>query len=32
MQLLGELNSDGIPVVSDYAGRGAPRVVFWKSI
>ena len=32
MQLLGDPNSDGIPVVSDYAGRGAPRVVFWKSI
>jgi L-amino acid N-acyltransferase YncA len=29
MQLLGAPNSDGIP---DYAGRGAPRVVFWKSI
>jgi len=32
MQLLGEPNSDGIPVVPDYAGRGAPRVVFWKAI
>jgi GNAT superfamily N-acetyltransferase len=32
MQLLGEANSDGLPVVADYAGRGAPRVVFWKSI
>src|SRR5262249_29678297 len=32
MQLLGEPNSVGIPVVSDYAGRGAARVVFWKSI
>jgi len=32
MQLLGELNSDGIPVVSDYADRGGSRVVFWKSI
>src|SRR5215510_13941210 len=32
MQLLGELNSDGIPVVSDYANRGGSRVVFWKSI
>jgi len=32
MELLGEPNSDGIPVVPDYAGRGAPRVVFWKSI
>ena len=32
MQLLGEPNSDGIPVAPDYAGRGAPRVVFWKAI
>jgi ribosomal protein S18 acetylase RimI-like enzyme len=32
MQLLGEAGSDGIPVVPDYAGRGAPRVVFWKAI
>jgi GNAT superfamily N-acetyltransferase len=32
MQLLGEPNSDGIPVVTDYAGRGTARVVFWKSI
>jgi ribosomal protein S18 acetylase RimI-like enzyme len=32
MQLLGEPGSDGIPTVPDYAGRGAPRVVFWKSI
>ena len=32
MTLLGEPNTDGIPVVSDYAGRGASRVVFWKSI
>jgi GNAT superfamily N-acetyltransferase len=32
MQLLGEPNEDGIPVVRDYAGRGEPRVVFWKSI
>ena len=32
MQLLGEANLDGIPVLPDYAGRGAPRVVFWKSI
>jgi GNAT superfamily N-acetyltransferase len=32
MQLLGEANIDGIPVLPDYAGRGAPRVVFWKSI
>jgi GNAT superfamily N-acetyltransferase len=32
MQLLGEPNSDGIPVLPDYAGRGAPRVVFWKAI
>ena len=32
MQLLGEAGSDGIPVIPDYAGRGAPRVVFWKAI
>jgi ribosomal protein S18 acetylase RimI-like enzyme len=32
MRLLGDPNRDGIPVVPDYAGRGAPRVVFWKSI
>lgn len=32
MQLLGEPNTDGIPTVPDYAGRGASRVVFWKSI
>jgi predicted GNAT superfamily acetyltransferase len=32
MQLLGEPNIDGIPVVSDYSGRGASRVVFWKSV
>jgi ribosomal protein S18 acetylase RimI-like enzyme len=32
MQLLGEPNENGIPVVPDYAGRGQARVVFWKSI
>jgi GNAT superfamily N-acetyltransferase len=32
MTLLGEPNADGIPVVPDYAGRGASRVVFWKPI
>ena len=32
MQLLGEPNADGIPVVPDYSGRGATRVVFWKAI
>jgi hypothetical protein len=32
MKLLGEPNMDGIPIVPDYAGRGASRVVFWKSI
>jgi ribosomal protein S18 acetylase RimI-like enzyme len=32
MQLLGHENADGVPVVPDYAGRGAARVVFWKSI
>jgi GNAT superfamily N-acetyltransferase len=32
MELLGELNADGIQVIPDYAGRGAARVVFWKAI
>jgi predicted GNAT superfamily acetyltransferase len=32
MQLLGGPNADGIPTVPDYAGRGAPRVVFWKDL
>ena len=32
MQLLGEPNSDGIPVAPDYAGHGAARVVFGKAI
>jgi ribosomal protein S18 acetylase RimI-like enzyme len=32
MELLGEPSPGGIPVVPDYAGRGAARVVFWKSI
>jgi ribosomal protein S18 acetylase RimI-like enzyme len=32
MQLLGEPNADGIPVIPDYAAPGASRVVFWKSI
>ena len=32
MQLLGEPDEAGIPVVPDYAGRGQARVVFWKSI
>lgn len=32
MELLGEANADGIPVIPDYAGRGAARVVFWKAI
>jgi GNAT superfamily N-acetyltransferase len=32
MELLGEPNADGIPVVADYAGRNEPRVVFWKAI
>jgi len=32
MQLLGEPDSAGIPIVRDYAGRNEPRVVFWKSI
>ena len=32
MQLLGEPNAEGIPVVPDYSGPGQARVVFWKSI
>ena len=32
MELLGEPNADGVPVVPDYAGPGAPRVVFWQAI
>ncbi len=32
MKLLGEPNTDGMPIMPDYAGRGASRVVFWKSI
>jgi ribosomal protein S18 acetylase RimI-like enzyme len=32
MELLGEPDVDGIPVVPDYAGRGLARVVFWKAI
>jgi ribosomal protein S18 acetylase RimI-like enzyme len=32
MQLLGEPNADGVPVVPDYAGRGVSRVAFWKAI
>jgi GNAT superfamily N-acetyltransferase len=32
MEMLGEPNAEGIPVVKDYAGRGEPRVVFWKEI
>jgi GNAT superfamily N-acetyltransferase len=32
MQLLGEPNADGVPVVDDYAGRGVARVVFWRAI
>jgi predicted GNAT superfamily acetyltransferase len=32
MELLGEPNAEGIPVVSDYSGRGQSRVVFWKSL
>lgn len=32
MQLLGEPNEQGVPVVPDYSGRGQSRVVFWKSI
>jgi len=32
MELLGEPNSAGVSVVTDYAGRNEPRVVFWKAI
>ena len=32
MELLGEPNAEGVPVVADYAGPGAPRVVFWRAI
>jgi GNAT superfamily N-acetyltransferase len=32
MQLLGEPNADGIPIVRDYAGANEPRVVLWKAI
>jgi ribosomal protein S18 acetylase RimI-like enzyme len=32
MELLGEANADGVPVISDYAGLGVSRVVFWKAI
>jgi GNAT superfamily N-acetyltransferase len=32
MQLLGKPNTDGIPIIQDYAGLNEPRVVFWKSI
>jgi GNAT superfamily N-acetyltransferase len=32
MELLGEPNADGIPVIGDYAGRGVSRVVFWRAI
>jgi ribosomal protein S18 acetylase RimI-like enzyme len=32
MGLLGEADSDGIAALPDYTGRGAARVVFWKSI
>lgn len=32
MEPLGEPGADGVPVVADYAGLGASRVVFWKAI
>jgi hypothetical protein len=32
MQLLGEADAHGIPIVPDYSGRGVSRVVFWKTI
>lgn len=32
LKLLGEENSDGIPVIKDYAGKGEDRVVFQMKI
>ena len=32
MELRGEPDAQGIPVVTHYAGRGEPRVVVWKAI
>lgn len=32
MELIGEPNADGIPVIRDYAGPGNDRVVFRKNI
>jgi GNAT superfamily N-acetyltransferase len=32
MDLLGQPNNDGIPVVKDYAGHGLDRVVFFKEL
>ena len=32
MQLLGQPNADGVPVVKDYGGPGVDRVVFWMEI
>jgi GNAT superfamily N-acetyltransferase len=32
MELRGEPDANGVPVVRDYAGRNEPRVVFWKAI
>jgi GNAT superfamily N-acetyltransferase len=32
MELLGEPNTHGIPIIQDYAGPNDPRVVFWRSI
>lgn len=32
MRLLGNKNSDGIPVIKDYAGKGEDRVVFRMNI
>jgi GNAT superfamily N-acetyltransferase len=32
MELLGEPNAEGVPVVPDYAGRDEPRVVFWLAL
>jgi hypothetical protein len=32
MELLGEPNPAGIPIIPDYAGFNEARVVFWKPI
>jgi ribosomal protein S18 acetylase RimI-like enzyme len=32
MQVLGQPNEAGIPIIPDYAGLDQPRVIFWKAI